>query len=64
MTQKQVVLTFVLAMMVYVMTVFLWPLSLDPAEKTARLAGPPEETAFLHERFGVPGNDQDFSRIE
>ena len=64
MSQKQVVLTFAFAMTMYVLIVFLWPLGVDPAEKTARLAGPSEETAFLHERFGVPGDDHNLSRVQ
>ncbi|HEX2146257.1 MAG TPA: hypothetical protein VHG11_01230 [Pseudorhizobium sp.] len=57
MKQREIILTFVLAMTVYVLTVFLWPSSIGTADKTARLAGPSEETAFLKERFGVPGEE-------
>jgi hypothetical protein len=64
MNQKEIILTFVLAMAVYVVTVFLWPSSSDDLGKGARLAGPPAETAFLLERFGVPSPDQQSTRIE
>lgn len=64
MTQKDIILTFSLAMVAYVLTVFLWPLGTDAVEKTARLAGPPTETAFLKERFGVPAGDPSVPRLE
>lgn len=64
MTQKDIILTFSLAMTAYVLTVFLWPLGTDGLEKTARLAGPPTETAFLKERFGVPGGDVSVPQVE
>ena len=64
MNQRELILTFVLAMAVYVVTVFLWPSSIDTLDKSARLAGPPAETAFLSERFGVPSPDQNATRIE
>lgn len=64
MNQREIILTFVLAMAIYVVTVFLWPSSIGALDKTARLAGPPAETAFLLERFGVPSPDQETTRIE
>ncbi|MFN7102490.1 MAG: hypothetical protein ACK4N1_07670 [Pseudorhizobium sp.] len=64
MNNREIILTFVLAMAIYVVTVFMWPSSTNDLNKGARLAGPPSETAFLRERFGVPSPDQDAIRIE
>ena len=64
MSQREIILTFAVAMVVYVVTVFLWPSSIDDWNKGARLAGPPKETAFLLERFGVPSPQQEVTQVE
>ncbi|HEX5934633.1 MAG TPA: hypothetical protein VFY63_10755 [Pseudorhizobium sp.] len=64
MRQREIIFMFAMAMAVYVLAVFLWPSSVGEVDKTARLAGTPQETAFLHERFGVPAPEQQVSRVE
>ena len=69
MSRKQIILTFLTAMTVYVLAVFLWPSNITPSsqpgsEKGARLAGLSSEDDFRQERFGVPSPEQTETRIQ
>jgi hypothetical protein len=58
MTQRAIILTFVLGITAYVFAVFLWPAGNNPSSKTTRLSGEPVVAAFQPERFGVPAPPQ------
>lgn len=69
MSRKQIILTFLTAMIGYVLAVFLWPSNIPPSPnpgtgKGARLAGLSSEDDFRQERFGVPSPEQTETRIQ
>ena len=69
MSRKQIILTFLTAMTIYVLADFLWPSNITPSsqpgsEKGARLAGLSSEDDFRQERFGVPSPEQTETRIQ
>nr|CAD6414833.1 hypothetical protein REQ54_01347 [Rhizobium sp. Q54] len=70
MNRNHIIATFAAAMAIYVVAVFLWPSEIDPSttdaglDKTARLAGLADETAFQQERFGVPSPERVETRVQ